>query len=200
MPPQRLVVFLGNPGSGHARSRHNIAWRVGERLLSQHDGPSVVKRYAGKLALREIDGKKTALLFPQTYMNASGRSVRSALKGLRLQPDQLCVVHDDMDLGFATLRIRGGGKSGGHRGVESIIAAIGSPDFRRFKLGLGRPPGGQDPADYVLAPFSRAQANGIARLVDAAAAAIAAQGQLSFERLCNTYNRNWQGTNCAPNE
>ena len=187
----RLFVFLGNPGRKHARSRHNVGWRAGRALLSAHPGPEPDRRYHGRLALREIAGEPVALLFPQTFMNASGKSVRAALGGLRLEPDRLAVIYDDLDLAFASLRIRSGGSAGGHRGVRSIIAAIGTDRFLRLKLGIGRPPPGRDPAEYVLERFSKSQEPAVERMLEAAVSALADVGSLDSQQLMNRFNRSW---------
>ena len=191
--PERLLVFLGNPGRKHAGGRHNIGWRVGRRMLSDIPGAKPRRRYRGQYAVREIGGDVTGFLFPHTYMNASGNSVRSALEGLGLETDRLVVVHDDMDLGFASLRIRFGGSAGGHRGIRSIIGAVGTEKFLRFKLGLGRPPPGLDPAEYVLQGFTRSQKPAVDRMVAAAQEGLSQVGELTLEQLMNRFNRNWAG-------
>ena len=191
--PERLLVFLGNPGREHAGARHNIGWRVGRKMLADHPGPSPRRRYRGRFAVREIGVDAVGLLFPQTFMNSSGSSVRAALEGLGLAPDRLVVVHDDMDLGFASLRVRFGGSAGGHRGISSIIAAVGTNQFLRFKLGLGRPPPGLDPAEYVLQGFTRSQKPAVERMVAAALEGLAQAGELTPEQLMNQFNRNWAG-------
>lgn len=189
--PERLLVFLGNPGRMHAGARHNIGWRVGRRLLSDNPGPNPSRRYRGRFSVREIGGEPFGLLFPHTYMNASGKSVRAALEGLGLETGRLAVVYDDMDLAFASLRVRFGGSAGGHRGLSSIIAAVGTDQFLRIKLGIGRPPPGRDPAEYVLESFTRAQKPAVERMVGSAVAALSQVGAMTPEQLMNQFNRNW---------
>ena len=121
--------------------------------------------------------------------------MRSALVGLDLAADRLVVVHDDMDLGFARLRVRFGGSAGGHRGIDSIIAAIGTDQFLRFKLGIGRPPPGLDPAEYVLQGFSRSQKPAVERLVAAAIKGLSQVGTMTHEQLMNRFNRDWAEPN-----
>ncbi len=187
----RLLAFLGNPGRKHEGSRHNVGWRVGERLLAANPGSSPRRRFNGRLALREIDGEAIGLLFPHTYMNASGKSVRAALNGLGLEADRLVVIHDDLDLAFANLRIRFGGSTGGHRGLTSIIAAVGTDRFLRLKLGIGRPPPGRDPADYVLGRFTNSQEPAVKRMIEAAQAALVSVGNMTAQELMNEFNRSW---------
>ena len=189
--PMRLLVFLGNPGRRHAGSRHNVGWRVGRRLLASHPGSGPQRRFHGRMAVREIGGEATAVLFPHTYMNASGKSVRAALSGLDLEADRMVVIHDDLDLAFASLRVRFGGSAGGHRGLRSIIAAVGSDRFLRLKLGIGRPPAGRDPADYVLDKFARSQEPAVERMVEAALEALAQAGELTPQEMMNRFNRSW---------
>lgn len=189
------MVFLGNPGREHAGGRHNVGWRVGRAMLAANPGPDPQRRYRGRLAVRDVGGEATGLLFPHTFMNTSGKSVRSALEGLGLAADRLVVVHDDMDLGFARLRVRFGGSAGGHRGIDSIIAAVGTGQFLRFKLGIGRPPPGLDPADFVLQGFSRSQKPAVERLVAAAVEGLSQVGAMTHEQLMNRFNRDWAEPN-----
>ena len=191
--PERLLVFLGNPGREHAGGRHNIGWRVGRAMLAANPGPDLRRRYRGRFAVRDVGDDATGLLFPHTFMNTSGKSVRSALEGLGLEAERMVVVHDDMDLGFARLRVRFGGSAGGHRGIESIIAAAGTDRFLRFKLGIGRPPPGLDPAEYVLQGFGRSQKPAIERLVAAALEGLSQVGAMTHEELMNRFNRDWSG-------
>jgi PTH1 family peptidyl-tRNA hydrolase len=152
-----LVVGLGNPGREYARNRHNVGWLVVDELARRHDG-SWRAKFNGQLAETRIDGHKVALLKPETFMNESGRAVRAAVQFFKLEPDSVLVVHDDSDLETGRLQARLGGGLAGHNGLRSTAQQLGSPDFLRLRVGVGRP-GRGDPrplADYVLSDFEPA--------------------------------------------
>jgi PTH1 family peptidyl-tRNA hydrolase len=149
-----LVAGLGNPGREYAGNRHNVGWLVVDELARRHDGAWRTK-FDGKLAEIRIDGHKVALLKPETYMNDSGRAVSAAMRFFKLEPDSLLVVHDESDLETGRLQARRGGGLAGHNGLRSIVERLGTPDFLRLRVGVGRP-GRGDPrplADYVLSDF-----------------------------------------------
>ena len=167
-----LVALLGNPGDEHARARHNVGFRVGSRLLERARAADPAPKYHGRFWAGALDGESIALLFPDTFMNDSGRSVGRAVRDLGLGSDRLVVVHDDIDLAFGRIRVRGGGATGGHLGLRSIVDALGTGDFARIKLGVGRPLGGVDPADFVLAEFEPHEEPAVRRMIELAAGAV----------------------------
>jgi len=149
-----LVVGLGNPGREYARTRHNAGWLVVEELARRHGG-SWKSKFSGQLAEIRLEGHKLALLKPETYMNESGRSVGAATQFFKVDPDAVLVVHDEGDFELGRLEIKVGGGYGGHNGLRSIGQHLGTPDFLRLRIGVGRPERG-DPrplADYVLSNF-----------------------------------------------
>jgi peptidyl-tRNA hydrolase, PTH1 family len=149
-----LVAGLGNPGREYARNRHNVGWLVVDELARRHDGAWKGK-FHGQLAEIRIDGHKVALVKPETFMNDSGRSVKAAMQFFKLEPDTVLVVHDESDLELGRLQARKGGGLAGHNGLRSIAQELGTNDFTRLRIGVGRPERG-DPrslADYVLADF-----------------------------------------------
>jgi len=149
-----LVVGLGNPGREYARNRHNVGWMVVEEVARRHGG-SWRAKFNGQLSEIRIDGHKVALLKPETFMNDSGRPVQAALKFFKLEPDAVLVVHDEGDLDPGRLQARLGGGLAGHNGLRSIAQHLGTPDFMRLRVGVGRPERG-DPrklSDFVLADF-----------------------------------------------
>jgi peptidyl-tRNA hydrolase, PTH1 family len=150
-----LVAGLGNPGPEHARDRHNAGWMVVDELARRHGG-SFRGKFSGKLAETRIGDAKVALLKPETYMNESGRSISAAACFFKVLPEQVLVVHDDVDLPVARLQARLGGGLAGHNGLRSISQALGSPEFLRVRIGVGRPERGdrRPVADYVLSPFA----------------------------------------------
>ncbi|HEV2590739.1 MAG TPA: aminoacyl-tRNA hydrolase [Gaiellaceae bacterium] len=149
-----LVVGLGNPGREYARNRHNAGFLVVDELARRHDGQWRSK-FNGELAEVRIDGHKVALLKPQTYMNDSGRGVRAAAQFFKVDPDAILVVHDEGDFERGRLQARLGGGFGGHNGLRSIASHLGTPDFMRLRIGVGRPERGdhRSLADFVLADF-----------------------------------------------
>jgi PTH1 family peptidyl-tRNA hydrolase len=165
-----LVVGLGNPGRGYARNRHNVGQMVVDELARRHDGAWRGK-FNGQLTEVRIDGHKVALLKPETFMNESGRSVRAAAQFFKVDPDQILVVHDEGDFDLGRLQARAGGGLAGHNGLRSIAQQLGTQEFLRLRVGVGRPGHGdrRSLADFVLADFEPADdAPGIvARAADA---------------------------------
>jgi peptidyl-tRNA hydrolase, PTH1 family len=167
-----LVVGLGNPGPKYAGTRHNagfmvldlLAERVGGRFKSHKSRCDVLE---GHLA-----GQPVVLAKPTVYMNESGGPVVAVARFFKVGPERLTVVHDELDLPFGTLRLKRGGGDGGHNGLRSITASLGSKEYARTRFGIDRPPGRQDPADYVLREFSAPQRKELGYLVDRAADAV----------------------------
>jgi PTH1 family peptidyl-tRNA hydrolase len=150
-----LVAGLGNPGREHARDRHNAGWMVVDELARRHGG-SFRSKFSGRLAETRVRGSRVALLEPETYMNESGRSIAAAARFFKVASEDVLVVHDDVDLDVGRLQARLGGGLAGHNGLRSIAQALGTRDFLRLRIGVGRP-GRGDPrpvADYVLSPFA----------------------------------------------
>jgi peptidyl-tRNA hydrolase, PTH1 family len=150
-----LVVGLGNPGREHARDRHNVGWLVVDELARRHDG-SFKSKFSGQLAEIRIGDLKLALLKPETYMNLSGNSLGAAARFFKLPVEQIAVVHDEVDLEAGRIQVRLGGGLAGHNGLRSIRQALGSAEFLRTRVGVGRPGRGdrRPVADYVLSPFA----------------------------------------------
>jgi peptidyl-tRNA hydrolase, PTH1 family len=149
-----LVAGLGNPGREYARNRHNVGFMVVDELARRYGG-SWKSKFNGELAEIRIDGHKVALLKPQTYMNESGRSVKAAMQFFKLEPDSVLVVNDESDLPAGRLQARIGGGLAGHNGLRSVAQHLGTNDFLRLRVGVGRPERGdrRPLADYVLADF-----------------------------------------------
>ncbi len=149
-----LVVGLGNPGREHANNRHNVGWMVVDELARRH-GASFRSKFSGQLAEVRIDDARVALLKPETWMNLSGRAVQAAARFFKVEPDGLLVVHDEGDFDLGRLQARAGGGLAGHNGLRSIAQSLGTQEFLRLRIGVGRPERG-DPrplADYVLSNF-----------------------------------------------
>jgi len=190
-----LVVGLGNPGANYAGNRHNVGAMVVDGLASRHDlGSHTVDRLAARrrgadgaaafkvhkararvveMRLR-VPGPKLVLAVPLTYMNVSGGPVAGLMKYFDVPVERLIVVHDELDIEAGVVRLKRGGGEGGHNGLRSISQSIGSKDYLRVRVGIGRPPGRQDPAEYVLKDFSKAEKAELPLLLDEAADAVEA--------------------------
>ena len=149
-----LVAGLGNPGREHARNRHNAGWMVVDELARRHGG-SWRGKFGGQMAEVRVGDHRLALLKPETYMNESGRSVGPAAAFFKLEPEEVLVVHDEGDFDLGRLELKAGGGLAGHNGLRSIAQQLGTPDFLRLRIGVGRPERGdrRPLADWVLADF-----------------------------------------------
>ncbi len=171
---QWLVVGLGNPGPDYARNRHNVgqmvlaelADRLGASFKSQKTNAMVAEGRTGAERPRLILAK------PNSFMNLSGGPVASLMRFYKLEPSQLIVVHDELDIPFDRVRLKLGGGHGGHNGIRDIASAIGSPDFYRIRVGIGRPPGRQPAADFVLRDFTSTERQVLPSLLADAADAV----------------------------
>ena len=162
-----VIAGLGNPGSKYQWTRHNAGFLFLDRI-AHLEGLSITrKQFGGLTAEWERKGKRLVLLKPQTFMNLSGRSVMPALQFYKLKPEQLIVIHDEIDLPLGIARLKQGGGHGGQNGLRSIIEQLGKGDFTRLRLGIGRPPHG-DVSNYVLGNFAPIEMDVFARVLDGA--------------------------------
>ena len=150
-----IIFGLGNPGREYERTRHNIGFIALDKLSMEWNIEISRYRYESMIGEGEFAGNRILLVKPQTYMNKSGNAVYSFMKFYKVGSKQLLVIHDDLDLPFGSIRIREDGGSAGQRGMESIISKIGTDEFSRLRIGIGRPPGRMDPMDYVLRKFTK---------------------------------------------
>ena len=182
-----LVVGLGNPGREYARNRHNVGWMVVDELARRH-GATFRGKFSGRLAETRIGDARIALLEPETYMNESGRSVSAAARFFKVDPDAILVVHDEGDFDLGRLQARVGGGLAGHNGLRSVARHLGTPDFLRLRIGVGRPERG-DPrplADYVLSDFEpHEDAEAIVARAADAVEALVAEGLEAAQRRIN---------------
>jgi PTH1 family peptidyl-tRNA hydrolase len=149
-----LVVGLGNPGREYAKNRHNVGWLVADELARRLGG-SWRSKFSGSVAEVRLGDHRIALLKPETFMNDSGRAVQAAMRFFKLPPDTVLVVHDEADLDLGRLQVRRGGGLAGHNGLRSVAAHLGTPDFLRLRVGVGRPERGdrRPLADFLLSDF-----------------------------------------------
>jgi PTH1 family peptidyl-tRNA hydrolase len=168
----KAVIGLGNPGPQYQRTRHNIGFMVVDRLAQDRGLVFGRSRFHGEVTRWDVDDHRIWILKPGTYMNESGRSVESLSSYYQIQLEDILVVHDDLDLALGTLRFVRGGSSGGHNGLKSIIAHLGSQDFPRLKLGIAHPGDRTEVIDHVLSPFSVVQGEILDKVLSQANSAV----------------------------
>jgi len=149
-----LIIGLGNPGKAYANNRHNVGFRCINKLAKVHGIPLAQRSCQAQFGIGQIAGKEVVLAKPRTFMNLSGKSVKLLIRRFQTDPGNLLIIHDDLDLPLGNIRLYSGGGSGGHKGVESIITQMGSKDFPRIRVGIGRPQGDGDAVAFVLSDFS----------------------------------------------
>ena len=187
MPEDRhLVVGLGNPGPRYAATRHNIGVAVVDLLAERAGARFKTHRSRCEIAETRLAGVPAVLAKPMSFMNESGGPLNAAARFFKIPVERVVVVHDELDLPFGTLRLKRGGGEGGHNGLRSTTSALGSKEYLRVRFGIGRPPGRQDPADFVLREFTGAERKELAFLVDRAADAVE---ELLTEGLAAAQNR-----------
>ena len=185
----KLIVGLGNPGRKYDRTRHNIGFRVIDDI-AQQNGVAIKKRSCNSLVGELIImGERVLLAKPQTYMNLSGHAVKALLKDTRSSPENLVVIYDELDLPFGRIRVREKGSAAGHRGAMSILETLAGAPFYRVRVGIGRPPQGVEPADFVLKPFSPDEIEHLDSVVARAANAALCILQEGGQRAMEKYNR-----------
>lgn len=149
-----IVACLGNPGLQYRKNRHNIGFICGDYVREEMTGISYKQQCNADVYKGRLGEKELALVYPQTYMNNSGKAVATYLRYMKMTIEELVVLHDELELGFSVVSLKNGGGHKGHNGIRSIIAECGSAEFSRIRLGIGRPAGQMGVADYVLSDFS----------------------------------------------
>ena len=189
-PGPALVVGLGNPGPDYAGTRHNVGFRVVELLATRAGGGRFSRHRKANADVLEgrLGERRVVLAKPRTYMNVSGGPVAGLLKYYSVPLEDLVVVHDELDLDFGVVRLKRGGGEGGHNGLRSVSSSLGSKDYLRVLLGIGRPPGRQDPADYVLKRWSSAERKELDVSVELAADAVEALAAEGLEPAQNRFH------------
>jgi len=185
-PEITLVVGLGNPGPGYAGNRHNVGFMVLEELLRRVGGRLTSHKAGADVLETRLAGRRVVLARPRSFMNVSGPAVAGTARFFTIPPTDVVVVHDDLDLEYGVLKLKRGGGEGGHNGLRSVSACLGTRDYLRVRFGIGRPPGRMDPADFVLRDFSAEQRRELDLLVDRCADAVE---QLLTQGLAATQNQ-----------
>lgn len=185
-----LVVGLGNPGREYAAHRHNVGFMAVEALADATRAPAFRSKFSALITRARLDALDAVLLMPQTYMNCSGDSVQPCAAFYRVAPADLVVVHDDLDLPFGTVRLKRDGGHGGHNGLRSVIGRLGSADFGRLRMGIGRPPADfrGDVSAYVLSSFSPDERAGLDEFVARAAKTVLDIAARGFDAAMKTRN------------
>jgi PTH1 family peptidyl-tRNA hydrolase len=189
----KLIVGLGNPGIRYADTRHNVGFWVIDELSRRWGIPVNKEKWKAETGEGVVRGEKVILMKPLTYMNLSGEAVRPALDWLKADLEELCVIYDDLDLPVGQIRLRLKGSSGGHNGMRSLIAHLGTDQFKRIRIGIGRPQGNRSVPDYVLSPFAREEREPVMDAVNRAASAVERWLESDFLAAMNAFNVMTQG-------
>jgi peptidyl-tRNA hydrolase, PTH1 family len=181
-----LVVGLGNPGPNYAQTRHNLGFMVADRLAARLGSKfKVHKRSGAEVVTGQLSGRPVVLAKPRCYMNESGRQVGPLAKFYSVPAMDVVVIHDDLDIAFGVVRLKIGGGEGGHNGLRSVATALGTKEFHRVRIGIGRPPGRKDPATFVLENFTATERADIPAVCEQAADATELLIELGLEPAQN---------------
>ena len=189
----KIIVGLGNPGIPYRMTRHNIGFQVADRLAKMNHILISTKRFKALYGKGRIDSQEVVLAKPMTFMNRSGEAVNKALRFFCVGMEDLIVIHDDLDLPLGRLRFKRRGGDGGHQGVRSIIEMTGGNSFLRLKVGIGRPPQGMDPAEYVLDVFDKIEQSQLDQILSQAAESLRVMLLEGLEAAMNRYQKKRTG-------
>ena len=183
-----LIAGLGNPGKKYAQNRHNVGFHILDLLAEKHGLVFDKKQAKAEVAAGRIAGQRVCLVKPQTYVNESGQAVGAIARFYKVDPADVLVIYDELDLPQGTIRLRPRGSSGGHNGIKSIIDHLGTQDFARVRVGIGRPPGRMDPKDYVLQDFGEDEREGMQEVYGRVAEAVEAFILHGVKEAMNRFN------------
>ena len=187
-PPSLVVVGLGNPGSKYAETRHNIGFWSIDRIAAEHSIDVSARNKATVVGEGTIADRRVVLVRPRTFVNRSGEATRYLLARYRIPADKLLIVYDDINLPLGKLRLRARGTAGGHNGLRSIIEALGTEDFPRMRIGIGRPAAAQDQVSYVIGAMSPEERNVADEMLDSVARAVSAILTDGIDTAMNRFN------------
>ncbi|MGO9069378.1 aminoacyl-tRNA hydrolase [Mycobacterium sp.] len=186
MADPQLVVGLGNPGPNYAHTRHNLGFMVADLLAARLGSKfKVHKRSGAEIVTGRLGGRPVVLAKPRCYMNESGRQVGPLAKFYSVSAADVLIIHDELDIDFGQIRLKIGGGEGGHNGLRSVAAALGTKEFQRVRIGIGRPPGRKDPAAFVLENFNAAERAEVPTVCEQAADATELLIELGLESAQN---------------
>jgi len=185
----KIIVGLGNPGRKYERTRHNAGFMAIDELAGLLRVELSQEKHHALIGKARIGSEEVVLAKPQTYMNESGRAAAAILRSAYAEASELIVLHDELDLALGTVRVKTGGGHGGHNGLRSLIESLGTSDFIRIRIGIGRPAPGVDPADYVLSPFLGEERKAVPEIMARAAEAARAIVMEGPARAMNTVNK-----------
>ncbi len=183
-----LVVGLGNPGPNYSGHRHNVGFQVLDALAARVGGRFKGHKGRADVVEARLSESRVVLVKPRSYMNESGSPVSSVRDFYGVDTERIVVVHDELDLGFGVLRLKQGGGDNGHNGLRSLTRSLGGPDYLRVRVGIGRPPGQMDPADFVLRDFTSTERKELGVVVERAADACEALVEDGLDKAQNAYN------------
>jgi len=184
----KLVAGLGNPGKEYASTKHNLGFLAVDEIARRAGIDLTKKKFRGSYGEGFLSGEKLILLKPETYMNRSGEAVSEAAVFYNISPPDIIVIHDEMDLPSGTVRVKAGGGSAGHNGIRSIIERIGSPEFIRIRMGIGKPGEKSKGASHVLSRFGSGESDAVKMSVETAADAVFELIENGLERTMNKFN------------
>ncbi|AHF05718.1 aminoacyl-tRNA hydrolase [Desulfitobacterium metallireducens] len=183
----KLIVGLGNPGGQYAETRHNVGFLLLDTWAEELK-LDFRPKFQGLIAEMQLTGEKVFFLKPLTFMNLSGRSIREIAQFYKIASKDILVAHDDMDLPLGRIRLRQSGSAGGHNGIKSTIAEVGTEEFWRLKIGVGRPPAGWDPANYVLGSFGKEELSSLEDVLERGQEVLRLWIQGESNKAMNKYN------------
>ncbi|MFC4620366.1 aminoacyl-tRNA hydrolase [Camelliibacillus cellulosilyticus] len=184
----KLIAGLGNPGSEYEDTRHNIGFKVIDQLAKITDVKVRRAKFNAIYGKGVIAGEEVILVKPLTYINLSGQAIQPFMRFFKVAMNDLLIVYDDLDLAVGQLRLRTRGSAGGHNGMKSIIQELGSQDFKRLRVGIGRPDGRQPVIDYVLRPFPKTDIPAMTEAIERAASACQEWASTPFDQVMNRFN------------
>jgi peptidyl-tRNA hydrolase, PTH1 family len=184
-----FIVGLGNPGKEYQDTRHNAGFILLDRLLEIYGNPKPLSKFNGLIYKQNFSGKEILCIRPKTFMNLSGVTVSAAARHFEDILEKILVIHDDLDIEFGRIRFKTGGGTGGHNGLDSIIKSLGRTDFDRLRIGVGRPPGKMDPADFVLSKFKKSERKELNLTISLAVDAISDYIDHGIDYVMNKYNQ-----------
>ncbi|WP_066301957.1 aminoacyl-tRNA hydrolase [Bacillus sp. FJAT-29937] len=185
----KLIVGLGNPGKQYEKTRHNIGFEVIDALSEKFNIPLDQAKFQGVYGVGHVNGEKVYLLKPLTYMNLSGESIVPLMDYFEIDNDELVVIYDDLDLPVGKIRLRQKGSAGGHNGIKSTIAHLGSQEFNRIRVGIDRPPSGMKVPDYVLGRFSKEEQEQMGEVIKRCSDACEEWISKPFLQIMNEFNQ-----------